>query len=147
MNKLYKQHIENPTEFTKSLWGYIPKNLSEIGQILLKSSVEWGENYKNINDSLKEIIKKTHKQYGVYTQSIKSLLNKWDDKSQVIEIGHQPLYFGGGSFIINKISFTIGLSQFLNQEMNCNTIPILFLGDHDQVQNELIISRLPQAAG
>ena len=144
---LYEEHIyyqPNQNDFSKDLWDQIPQKLGDLSDLIskkLKSRIQIDP------ESLHELklITTAHlRSYGSFTSQIKERLNDWNDSDPTFEIGHQPLFFGGSSFVFNKISYAIGLSQYLEQEQNMKSYPFLFIGDHDQVQNELTITRLPQ---
>ena len=144
---LYEDYIFNPTTnnaYATNFWNIIPRKMNDIGHILQRNFQESDNFDENVLSELKNIIIKTHKSFGVLNSEINELLNNWDVKHRTIEIGHQPLYMGGGSFILNKLSFALGLNNFLNTNQTLKHNTIFFIGDHDQVQNELTVTRFPQ---
>ena len=144
---LYQEHIyqqTNQSNLSIELWNQIPRKLGDLSS-LINEKIKFRT---NINSEtlfeLKGIIKSNLIEFGTFTSQVKEKLSNWNEFDPTFEIGHQPLFFGGGSFVFNKISFAIGLSDFLERENNLKSYPFLFIGDHDQVQNELTITRFPQ---
>ena len=144
---LYEEHIyyqPNQNSFSKDLWGQIPQKLGDLSDLISKKLQSRIQIDPESLHELKSIATEHLHSYGSFTSQIKERLNDWNDSDPTFEIGHQPLFFGGSSFVFNKISYAIGLSQYLEQEQNMKSYPFLFIGDHDQVQNELTITRFPQ---
>ena len=144
---LYEQHIyheSSQNDFSMELWGKIPQKHSDI-PTLINQKIQKRQPISNeVLTELKTIVRETLSSYGTLTNQVKDKLNQWDEKGPTLEIGHQPLFFGGSSFVFNKISYAVGISQFLEKEFSMKAFPFLFIGDHDQVQNELTITRFPQ---
>ena len=144
---LYEDHIYfNSTQnsFSNNLWGKLPQKVDDI-QILLREKIPQRKNLDiTVLNDLKSIVKSNLSEYGTFTKQIKDRLKDFNESDLTLEIGHQPLFFGGGSFVFNKISYAIALSQYLEKNENLKVFPFLFIGDHDQVQNELTITRFPQ---
>jgi uncharacterized protein YllA (UPF0747 family) len=141
-NQIYNNSIQD--SFSNELWGKIPKKYSDILELIQEKQKGRMKIENDEISTLKSIIKTNLVNFGSFTSNIKENLENWNENDPTFEIGHQPLFFGGGSFVLNKISYAIGLSQYLQSHHEFKTIPFLFIGDHDQVQNELTISRFPQ---
>ena len=144
---LYEKHIyneSNQNDFSKELWGIIPRKMSDIADLLAIRLPNRKEIEENEINQLKGLIRENLKEYGVLTAPIKEQLASWSPHDPAFEIGHQPLYMGGASFVFNKISYIIAITDYLQTHHKMNSYPFLFIGDHDNVQNELTITRFPQ---
>ncbi|MFW9991041.1 MAG: bacillithiol biosynthesis BshC [Candidatus Odinarchaeota archaeon] len=130
------------TETAENFWGAIPSSSTQV----LELAEEVRKNIRIINQEqnlevLAKIVEKTHRQLGSYTSKIKDASNMLENG--LVEIGHQPLFYGGGSFLLNKVCLTANLCE-LSDQVESNLQPFFFIGDHDQVQNELTVTRFPQ---
>ncbi|MHA2362462.1 MAG: bacillithiol biosynthesis protein BshC [Candidatus Hodarchaeales archaeon] len=137
----YSNNSRNP--LIHDFWNELPRKISDISIHFDKMKLEKPEYDETTFLTLKKIIKSTLNHFGVRSRPVNDLLSTWTPSHGTIEIGHQPLYLGGSSFLFGKVSFALTLFNYL-QTSNCQVVPIFFLGDHDQVQNELTITRFPQ---
>ena len=144
---LYEEHIYHQayqSNFSTELWDHLPQKIGDL-PVLISEKLKFRTPIDDTTLSeLKNIIKSNLISFGTFTSPIKEKLTNWSGNDPTFEIGHQPLFFGGSSFVFNKISFAIGLSKYLATQSNLQAYPFLFIGDHDQVQNELTITRFPQ---
>lgn len=133
----------NPT--ADDLWGNLPRSLGDVPTILEQRFKDMPPIPDKEFHGLQKIISETMQNYGVFTKAAREQLANWTPRCGTLEIGHQPLYFGGGSFFVGKVAFAVGLAGQLRPEGCEGLMPIYFVGDHDQVQNELVITRFPQS--
>ena len=151
LNLLYENYIYQPENIEKNalfekFWGTIPKKINQIEKLIIKCGIQQRASEKfNIEEQeeLFKVILNFHKKSKFLTPQVNDLLDNWFESIGSVECGHQPIYLGGSSFLFNKITFTSYLSS--NSFSNFKMSPIFFIGDHDEMQNELTISRLPQA--
>lgn len=151
LNLLYESYIYQPENYEKhalfeKFWGKIPKKFNQIEKSIVKQGIQSRVSEKsNIEEqeALYKVILDFHKKNKFMTPQINDLLDNWFDSIGSVECGHQPIYLGGSSFLFNKLTFSSYLSS--NSLTNLKMSPIFFIGDHDEIQNELTISRLPQA--
>ncbi len=144
---LYEEHIyyqDTQNNFSTELWDKLPRKLGDLGNIINEKIQRREAINSETFSELRKIIQSNFKEFGLFNSQIKDKLDSWNPQDPTFEIGHQPLFFGGSSFVFNKISYAIGLSQYLESQHNLKSFPFLFIGDHDQVQNELTITRFPQ---
>lgn len=128
--------------FAKELWFNIPTNTIDLGKIInnRKQNLKMDQEIENNTESVKILQKELindHRKRGSLTNNVRDSIKKLSQG--FVEVGHQPLFLGGGSFVFNKFAFTHLISNAINLS------PLLFVGDHDVVQNELLITRFPQA--
>ena len=147
VSKLYEDAIySSSTSLTEELWGYIPRTLADIPQIL-KSTASKPDStlreHSQEQEAIIKVIERFHRENKLFTPETRMLIDQWFESNGTIEIGHQPLYMGGASFVLNKISFASTLAKLLYAQTPL--VPIFFIGDHDEVQNELLITRSPQS--
>jgi len=125
----------------KKFWLNIPQNTVHLQKLVKKRrekiSDEKRKKKNNAVYALQAEITKQHRKRGLLTGKLRKQIKRLTQG--IIEVGHQPLFLGGGSFVFNKIIFTHTLSE------HTATAPLLFVGDHDSVQNELLITRFPQS--
>ncbi|MFX0014261.1 MAG: hypothetical protein ACFE98_06680 [Candidatus Hermodarchaeota archaeon] len=125
-------------ELSKDLWGEIPSSFR-----LMKRSIEYKQqstNFSNFNENIelfRKLILDRHRRLGTLTILVKEALDRLD--RGFLDVGHQPLLFGGALFLIDKVS----LAEWIGNLLETGTF--FFIGDHDSVQNELTITRFPQA--
>lgn len=147
LRKLYEDAIySSSTSLTEELWGYIPRTLADIPQVLKNVDTKLDSTLREHSQEQETIIKvieRFHRENNLFTPETRMLIDQWFQSSGSIEAGHQPLYLGGASFVLNKISFAGSLAKLLYPQSPL--IPIFFIGDHDEVQNELLITRAPQS--
>jgi hypothetical protein len=128
----------HPNDLSEQFWGDIPSSFDQ-----LKKKV--ASNQKNIKfisfqeniESLRKLAYSHHRSLGTLTIKVKESLDKID--SGFLDVAHQPLFLGGSSFLINKVS----LAEWLGRESGIGTL--FYIGDHDSIQNELTLTRFPQA--
>lgn len=128
-------------KFAKELWFNIPENSTHLKQILNnnKQNKVLNKEEDRFIESLKVLQKELineHKKRGSLTNQVREKIKSLSQG--IVEVGHQPLYLGGGSFVFNKFVFTNLISE------TTKLSPLLFVGDHDVAQNELLITRYPQ---
>ena len=129
-------------------YGPVVKSVAEIPKAVRHVTKSLGAQSEEKGDEQEYLVKKIenfHRTMGLLTPRVRERLGAWFQAPGRIEAGHQPLYFGGGIFVINKIVFTAVLSDVLKDELPLT--PIFIIGDHDEVQNELTIARFPQSLG
>lgn len=128
----------HPTELSQDLWGEIPSSFR-----LLKKTIEnrkQNTNFSSFSENvevLRNLAADRHRKLGTLTARAKEALERLDNG--FLDVGHQPLLFGGPLFLINKIAFTEWVGNLLRIGS------FFFIGDHDSIQNELTIARFPQA--
>jgi hypothetical protein len=128
----------HPNELSQNLWGEIPSSFR-----MMKKAIEKKRNILNLEEfnenieTFRHTIIDRHLKLGTLTIQVKEALDNIDEG--FLDVGHQPLLFGGPLFLINKISLVEWLGRFLDISS------YFFIGDHDSIQNELTISRFPQA--
>ncbi len=133
-----KAAMGHPNELSLKLWGEIPSSYR-----LMKKTIEKRRtliNLESFNENIEvfgSIILDRHRKLGTLTDQVRESLNQLD--KGFLDVGHQPLLFGGPLFLINKIS----LAEWLGKYLDISSY--FFIGDHDSIQNELTISRFPQA--
>ncbi|MHA1990042.1 MAG: bacillithiol biosynthesis protein BshC [Candidatus Hodarchaeales archaeon] len=152
LNSIYEEYIYSQAkdssniDLTEKFWGKLPKNLQQIDEFITSNINKTRGSDKNRIDeqeALYKIFFNFHKKYNFFTPQIQNLLENWFDSFGSIECGHQPIYLGGPSFLLNKVHYTSYL--YNNLKIGKRLTPIFFIGDHDEIQNELIITRFPQA--
>ncbi len=130
--------IGSPDEFSQKLWGDIPTSFGMMKKLInqKKQSIDF-KHYSDNLELFRKIVTKRHKQLGTLTFQVKEALDRINNG--FLDVSHQPLLLGGPLFLINKVSLTEWLGNFLDMGA------FFFIGDHDSIQNELTISRIPQA--
>ncbi|MFW9853993.1 MAG: hypothetical protein ACFFFG_03005 [Candidatus Thorarchaeota archaeon] len=128
----------SPTELSQNLWGKVPSSYQVLKNMVInqQKSVNFDKYLDNIEE-LRRIVINRHKSMGTLTFEVQEALNRLDQG--FLDVGHQPLMLGGPSFLANKIS----LSSWLGDLLGIGTF--FYIGDHDAIQNELTIARVPQA--
>ncbi|MHA2307133.1 MAG: hypothetical protein ACXACU_17270 [Candidatus Hodarchaeales archaeon] len=117
--------IGSPDEFSQKLWGDIPTSFGMMKKLInQKKQIIDFKSYNENTEIFRKIVSERHRKLGTLTFQVKY---------------HQPLLFGGPLFLINKVSFAEWLGNYLDMST------FFFIGDHDSIQNELTISRFPQA--
>ncbi|MFX0085613.1 MAG: bacillithiol biosynthesis BshC [Candidatus Hodarchaeota archaeon] len=133
-----KAAMGHPNELSLKLWGEIPSSYRLMKKTIGKRRTLI--NLESFNENIevfRSIILDRHRKLGTLTDQIREALNQLD--KGFLDVGHQPLLFGGPLFLINKIS----LAEWLGKYLDISSY--FFIGDHDSIQNELTISRFPQA--
>jgi hypothetical protein len=152
LTSLYDDYIfsqlkdSNKKELFEQFWGETPKRIGNIQDFLLNKKIsDRGSDNSTLDEQelLYDAIYNFHKKNNLLAPQTKILFNNWFETVGSVECGHQPIYFGGSSFLFNKLTYTSYLSSILSPKVPLT--PIFFLGDHDEIQNELTISRAPQA--
>ncbi|UCG03736.1 MAG: bacillithiol biosynthesis BshC, partial [Candidatus Heimdallarchaeota archaeon] len=130
--------IGHPSELSKDLWGEIPTSFRTLRKITKHQTetLDFTEFSENI-EVLRHLVTERHRKMGTLTEQVRDALNHLDQG--FLDVGHQPLLFGGPLFLINKIS----LAEWVGNLLNVGAF--FFIGDHDSIQNELTIARFPQA--
>lgn len=88
-------------------------------------------------EEFRRIVRNRHRHLGTLTSEVKEALGRLDHG--FLDVGHQPLMFGGPAFLTNKVSLSSWLGDLLGIGV------FFYIGDHDAIQNELTIARVPQA--
>jgi hypothetical protein len=130
--------LGNPNALSQDLWGKIPTSYLELRKMIKSSHqktdlVAFSENL----EIFQRVIVDRHRKLGALTTKVKENVDHFD--RCLLDVGHQPLIYGGSLFLINKVSLAEWLGRFL--ELGA----FFFIGDHDFIQNELTITRFPQA--
>ena len=128
----------NPNDLTQQFWGDIPSTYVELKKktSILQKSQYLGKFQENIEEFRRIALDHT-RAMGTLTQTVKETLDNLD--SGLLDVGHQPLIFGGSSFLMNKVSLADWIGRFTGLST------FFFIGDHDSIQNELTVTRFPQA--
>ena len=128
----------NPNIHTERLWGYIPSSFKEIKKIVQSRKQDTNFNFFQDNlEVFRKIVIQHHKRLGTHNHTIEESLDRID--SGLLDVGHQPLLMGGSTFLMNKVS----LAEWIGNLANLGTL--FYIGDHDFIQNELTVTRFPQA--
>jgi hypothetical protein len=130
--------LGHPNGLSQDLWGEIPSSYFELKKMIKNRLPE--TNFSSFVDNLetfRHIVADKHRKLGSFTLKVKETLEHIDQG--LLDVGHQPLFFGGSLFLINKIS----LAEWLGRYLELGSF--FFIGDHDFIQNELTITRFPQA--
>ena len=128
----------SPNDLSKQLWGDIPLSFSDLQK---KSNA----NQQSMNmiffqeniERLRKIALDHHRRMGTLTSRVRETLDTID--VGFIDVGHQPLIMGGSSFLMNKVSLAEWIGRLTDRGV------FFFIGDHDSIQNELTVTRFPQA--
>ncbi|MFX0122819.1 MAG: bacillithiol biosynthesis BshC [Candidatus Hodarchaeota archaeon] len=130
--------IGRPSVLSNDLWGEIPTSFLKLQKKteLHKQSFDFISFSDNI-ETLQHLATDRHRRMGTLTARVRDALDHLDQG--FLDVGHQPLLFGGPLFLINKIS----LAEWVGNLLKVGTF--FFIGDHDSIQNELTIARFPQA--
>jgi len=129
--------LGHPNELSKDLWGEVPSSFRK-----LKTMIEHQQQTTNFTvfsenvEALRRLATDKHRKMGTLTERVKEAIERLDQG--FLDLGHQPLLFGGPLFLINKVS----LAEWLGNLLRIGTF--FFIGDHDSIQNELTIARFPQ---
>ena len=127
----------NPNDLTQQFWGNVPSTYADLKKrvAIHQQSQSLGKFQDNIEE-LRKIASDHNRSMGTLTLAVKETLDNLD--SGLLDVGHQPLIFGGSSFLINKIS----LADWIGQLTGLGAL--FYIGDHDSIQNELTVTRFPQ---
>ncbi len=127
----------HPNDLSEQFWGDIPSSFDQLKKKVARNqdSIDLKRYQENIEE-LRKIAYSHHRALGTLTTSVKETLEKIN--SGFLDVGHQPLIFGGSSFLINKVS----LAEWLGRNSGIGTL--FYIGDHDSIQNELTVTRFPQ---
>jgi hypothetical protein len=127
----------HPNDISEQFWGDIPSSFDQLKKKVTKNqkSIDFKPYQENIEE-LQKIAYNHHRVLGTLTTNVKESLEKIN--SGFLDVGHQPLIFGGSSFLINKVS----LAEWLGRNSGIGTL--FYIGDHDSIQNELTVTRFPQ---
>ncbi|MFW9903073.1 MAG: bacillithiol biosynthesis BshC [Candidatus Thorarchaeota archaeon] len=130
--------LGHPSQFSKDLWGEIPTSFRGLKKLTKnrQETLDFTVFSENI-EALRSLVTERHRRMGTLTLKVRDALNHLDHG--FLDVGHQPLLFGGPLFLINKISIAEWVGNLLNVGA------FFFIGDHDSIQNELTIARFPQA--
>jgi hypothetical protein len=130
--------LGHPSDLSKDLWGEIPTSFRMLKKSFKNRQETFDFAYFSENlEILHNIVLERHRRMGTLTLKVRDALNHLNQG--FIDVGHQPLLFGGPLFLINKIS----LAEWVGNLLNVGAF--FFIGDHDSIQNELTIARFPQA--
>ncbi|UCE14399.1 MAG: bacillithiol biosynthesis BshC [Candidatus Heimdallarchaeota archaeon] len=128
----------HPNELSRNLWGEVPSSFRMLRKMIkIRQKTFNFSIFKENIDVLQSLITDRHRKLGTLTDKVETALNCMDHG--FIDVGHQPLLFGGPLFLINKVS----LAEWVGRLLGMGTF--FFIGDHDSIQNELTIARFPQA--
>jgi hypothetical protein len=128
----------SPTELSQNLWGNVPSSYQMLKKMVVNQQNEVNfSRYQDNIEELRRIVSNQHKNLGTLTLEVQEALNRLDQG--FLDVGHQPLMLGGPLFLVNKIS----LSSWLGNLLGIGAF--FYIGDHDAIQNELTIARVPQA--
>ncbi|MFX1504914.1 MAG: bacillithiol biosynthesis BshC [Promethearchaeota archaeon] len=133
-----KAALGHPSKLSKDLWGEIPTSYRGLKKLTRNRQeiIDFTSFSENI-EVLRSLVTEHHRKMGTLTLKVRDALNHLEHG--FLDVGHQPLLFGGPLFLINKIS----LAEWVGSLLNVGTF--FFIGDHDSIQNELTIARFPQA--
>ncbi len=134
-NRIYSGYVEarGRTGLAEELWGVIPLTLGDAAGLLPKIRNEYTLS-PNL-EVLKRVMKSNLRRMGLLTGKVSESIDLMD--GGVVEGGQQPMYMGGPSLILNKISYTISLAEAAGM------VPLYYVADYDGVQAELTNMRLP----
>ncbi len=128
----------HPSDLSRDLWGEIPSSFRKLKKMIKRRQET--TNFTSFSDNiekLRHIAVERHQKMGTLTISVREALDRLD--RGFLDLGHQPLLFGGPVFLTNKIA----LAEWVGNLLGIGTF--FFIGDHDSIQNELTIARFPQA--
>ena len=105
--------IGSPDEFSKKLWGDIPSSFGIMKKLIIqkRKSIDF-THYTDNMEIFRKIVTKRHRRLGTLTFQVKEAINRINNG--FLDVGHQPLLFGGPLFLINKVSLTEWLGNFLD---------------------------------
>ncbi|MCK4849678.1 MAG: hypothetical protein KAT16_11660, partial [Candidatus Heimdallarchaeota archaeon] len=128
----------HPNDLSEQFWGDVPSSFDQLKKKVANNqdSINLNSYSENI-EKLRKIAYSHHQTLGTLTTNVKESLDKID--SGCLDVGHQPLILGGSSFLINKVS----LAEWLGRNSGIGSL--FYIGDHDSIQNELTVTRFPQA--
>ncbi|MHA2345856.1 MAG: hypothetical protein ACXACP_03980 [Candidatus Hodarchaeales archaeon] len=127
-----------PNTLTDELWGYIPSSFNELKK--MAESRRQNTDFKYFQDNLecfRKLIIQHHRKLGTLNHTVKESIERLENG--LLDVGHQPLLMGGSVFLMNKVS----LAEWIGNLTNLGTL--FYIGDHDFIQNELTVTRFPQA--
>jgi hypothetical protein len=128
----------NPNDLTQQFWGDIPSTYADLKKKITISQQSYSlEKFKENVEELRRIAVDHNRAMGSLTFEVKESLENLD--SGLVDVGHQPLIFGGSSFLMNKVSLADWIGKFTGLGA------LFYIGDHDSIQNELTVTRFPQA--
>ncbi len=142
----YTTGIASHETIINATWGRIPVTSHDLTTMLpahdMKSKDKW-EHLLAFTDIVRTHLKELGLTSHPMIEKIKSIQDQQNFLG-IFEIGHQPLLFGGGLFIAEKVALLDSLTRYLETKTAKNALPIFFIGGHDRLHNELITTRFPQ---
>ncbi|MHA1976306.1 MAG: hypothetical protein ACW98F_01160 [Candidatus Hodarchaeales archaeon] len=128
----------NPNDLSQQFWGDIPSTYTDLKKrIEIQRQSKSLEGFQDNLEEFKIIALDHNRALGTLTLPVKEAIENFD--SGLLDVGHQPLIFGGSSFLINKVSLADWIGRFTGLST------FFYIGDHDSIQNELTVTRFPQA--
>jgi hypothetical protein len=130
--------LGHPNELSQNLWGAIPSSFQMLKKMVKQR--QQTTNFTSFSENieiLRHLAMDRHRRMNTFNVRVKEALDRLDHG--FLDVGHQPLLFGGPLFLINKVS----LAEWVGNLLGVGTF--FFIGDHDSIQNELTIARFPQA--
>ncbi len=141
-HRLYTEYVYDGNQVALKFWGPIPRNIKDaitFSEPLIKRYREKDQPIftQERLAKMRKSIKTLHQKHQLLTPKVRENLKLIEERNAVVEAGHQPVVLGGPGFIINKLAT---ISKFATLQ---NSIPIMFVGDHDHEQKELTVIHLP----
>ncbi len=141
-SKMYSEYVFDGNELAPRFWGPIPLNMKEAVTISRPLIKGYRTNQQPIFSQKRlsrfcDAIRNIHRESQMLTPKVKKNLELLEEQTAVVEAGHQPAFFGGPGFVINKLATISRLATLQN------TVPVMFVGDHDHEQKELTVIHLP----
>ncbi|MFW9830992.1 MAG: bacillithiol biosynthesis BshC [Candidatus Thorarchaeota archaeon] len=141
-SKLFSDYVFEGKETALQFWGPIPHNMKETISISSPLISIYQEERQPLFSKerfaeLLRAISELHQKHDLLTPTIKENLSILEERSAIVEAAHQPALLGGPGFVINKIAAISKLASYQN------SIPMMFVGDHDHEQKELTVIHLP----
>ncbi|MFX1561727.1 MAG: bacillithiol biosynthesis BshC [Promethearchaeota archaeon] len=137
----YKAVFDEDSNATK-FWGPIPRTIKDALVFSRQIAIKYQQGQQPIFSEkrvseLCATIEELHQNYSMLTGQVKGHLEQLAQIPAAVEAGHQPAVLGGPGFVLNKIATIIRLAKLQN------SVPIMFVGDHDTEQKELTVIHLP----
>jgi uncharacterized protein YllA (UPF0747 family) len=135
---LYSNFVQGKlgSNIATDLWGDIPGTMGQAYDILKKIREGYQVTSPNL-EHLKYELKKSLRGKGLLTKKVSDNIDVLENG--VIESGQQPMVLGGPSLILNKIAYSICISEMGGDRF----IPVFYIADYDGVQAELTNIRVP----
>ena len=93
----------HPNKYSQLFWGEIPSSFEMIKKVMKKRSKFLDLKLFSDNvETFRQLVLERHRRLGTRTEQVKEALNRLD--KGFLDVGHQPLLFGGPLFLINKLS-------------------------------------------